>query len=75
MDDEVEAAELGGGPLDERPGPGGGREVAVAPAGGENAEPVRLEPRGDRAAHAAGAAGDECSSGVAHAGNDKLTRA
>ena len=75
MHDEVEPAQLGGGPLHERPGPGRGRQVAVAPAGGEDAEPVRLQPRGDRAPHAPGPAGDECSPGVGHARNDKLSRA
>ena len=75
MDDEVEAAQLLDDPRDERPHSLRVGEVAVAPACREDAEPVSLEPRGHSPADAAGAAGDKRSPGVAHPGNDKLTRA
>ena len=75
MHDEIEAAELLRCTRDERPDGVGVGEVAVAPACGEHAEAVSLEPPCDRAADAPGAAGDERCVGVGHAGNDKLPRA
>ena len=75
MDDEVEAAQLLDDPRDEHPHGLRVGDVAVAPACREDAEPVSLEPRGHGPADAAGAAGDERGRRVAHAGNDKLTRA
>ncbi len=71
MHDEVEppssAAARSTSPL----APAADREVAVPSAGRENAEPVSVEPRGDRAPNAPGPAGDECSSGVGHPRNHK----
>ena len=74
VDDEIESAQLFDRSLDERsrllrPG-----DVAVPTSGGLDAEPLRLEPRGDGAADAAGAAGYERRArGNLHTTNDKLT--
>ena len=73
--DQVEPAELAGSPLDECGGRPWIGHVAVGASGGQDAEPVGLEARRDRAADPPGPAGDECSREVGHARNDKLPRA
>ena len=59
VDDDVEAAELRRGPLDERAGVVGAGEVAVAASGREHLPALAAKPFDDRGAELAGAAGEE----------------
>ena len=62
MDDEIEAAELAHGVLCQLLCAGATAKVAVAASGRDDAPPVALEPRCDRASDPAGAACDQRAS-------------